>query len=184
VDDQIKQSQCEQEFDDTDPEQWRSFTKLSIRSKRSVVFHILYAAQAYDYGMSAQLVADMFNRGYELDIPLDSDVVQISAFIIEHRDELDAKYRPFLTNWRADRLGVATKLILQYAVWELIHTPIAPSIIINEAVELAKCYAEKDAYKFINGILDEVLKTMPERQKETPSSAGDASQDEKAVSES
>jgi transcription termination factor NusB len=34
------------------------------------------------------------------------------------------------------------------------------NIIINEAIELSKCFAEKDAYKFINGILDEAAKVM------------------------
>jgi N utilization substance protein B len=47
-------------------------------------------------------------------------------------------------------------------------TDTSPTIIINEAVELAKCFAEKDAYKFVNGILDEALKkygkNVPEQE--------------------
>lgn len=75
--------------------------------------------------------------------------------IIEKRDELDEIIKPLLENWRFDRLSVATKLILRYALWEFLYTDTAHTIIINEAVELAQCFAEKDAYRFVNGILDE-----------------------------
>jgi len=34
------------------------------------------------------------------------------------------------------------------------------AIVINEAIELAKCFSEDDAYKFVNGILDELVKGM------------------------
>jgi len=44
------------------------------------------------------------------------------------------------------------------ALWELIQSKAIASIIINEAVELAKIFAEKDAFKFINGILDQYCK--------------------------
>lgn len=165
VDDQINPGMCsEQELDERDPEQWRSFSELSIRAKRALIFHILYAADSYDYAICAQTIVDMFNKGFELDIPLESDVVQTARTIIENRIELDLKYQPYLTNWRAERLGVSTKLIMRYAIWEMLNTPTAPSIVINEAVELAKCFAERDAYKFINGILDELLKTLPSQQ--------------------
>ena len=40
-------------------------------------------------------------------------------------------------------------------------------VAINEAIELAKCFAEKDAYKFVNGILDEAVKKMG-REEEIP----------------
>ena len=168
MDDQIKSGTCvPSDVDEREAEQWKSFDSLSIRAKRSLLFHILYAVQAYDYQVSVASIVDMFNRGFDLDIPLESDLIKMAQSIIDQRDQLDIAYRPYLTNWKADRLGVATKLILQYAVWELINTQMAHSIIINEAVELAKCYAERDAYKFINGILDEVLKAMPDRmQKE------------------
>jgi N utilization substance protein B len=34
-------------------------------------------------------------------------------------------------------------------------------VVINEALELAKIFAEKDGYKFVNGVLDEWAKRNP-----------------------
>jgi transcription antitermination protein NusB len=134
------------------------YSSLSQREKRALIFHILYAAEACDYQVPLQTSVDNINRGFDFDMPLDSPEVMTAQEIIEKKDDLDSAYLPFLSNWRLERIGVCTKLILRYAIWEINNTTTDHKIIINEAVELAKCFAEKDAFKFINGILDEVSK--------------------------
>jgi N utilization substance protein B len=133
---------------------------LSQRDQRAIIFHILYAAESYDYHLSVEAIIDNLNRGFELDIPLESDIAKTAATIIEQRDALDEIYRPFLANWRFERVSTCTKIILRYAIWELFNTDTSRTIVMNEAIELAKCYAEKDAYKFVNGILDEIVKKL------------------------
>ena len=66
--------------------------------------------------------------------------------------------RPLLKNWKLERLGCCTLLILRMAFWELQQENAVTSIVINEAIELAKTFAEKDSYRFVNGILDEACK--------------------------
>jgi len=65
-----------------------------------------------------------------------------------------------LDKWRLERIGVCTHIILWIGLWELMHTDTDSKIIINEAIELAKCFAEKDAYRFVNGILDQAVKKL------------------------
>lgn len=134
------------------------FNDLNRREIRSLIFHLLYAADAFDYQESVEAIIDNFNRGFELDIPPKGELLVTTKSIIELRNSLDEIYKPFLANWRFERLGTCTLLILRYAVWELYNSTMEQRIVINEAVELAKCFAEKDAYKFINGILDRVIK--------------------------
>ncbi len=135
-----------------------SYDDLTRRAVRSLIFHLLYAMESFDYQESLEAIIDNFNRGFELDIPFDSQVGQVCRNVIEQKSELDEVYKKFLANWRFDRIGVSTKLILRFAIWELENTDTDPRIIINEAVELAKAFAEKDAYRFINGILDRFVK--------------------------
>jgi transcription antitermination protein NusB len=131
---------------------------LSQRDIRTLIFYLLYAMEAFDYTVSLESVADNFSRGFHIAISPEGEVFKRSAAIIREREELDQEIKPLLSNWRLERLGYSTRLILRMAVWELKHTDTAASIIINEAIELAKCFAELDAYKFINGVLDEWLK--------------------------
>lgn len=134
------------------------YEDLSRRDIRSLIFHLLYAAEGCDYSTTTDTLFDSFNRGFHLEIPLDSDIYTIAGAVIENRTELDTYYETLFANWRPDRVSVCARLILRLGVWELINTDIDSRIIINEAIELAKCFAEPDAYRFINGLLDRVVK--------------------------
>jgi len=135
---------------------------LSQRDRRALVFHILYSADALDYNSSIEAIAENFAHGYNCVIEKTDEVFLVSQEVIGRRDELDKEILPLLENWKFDRLSVATRLILRYALWEFLYTDMPHTIIINEAVELAQCFAEKDGYRFVNGILDEWRKrNMP-----------------------
>lgn len=131
---------------------------LSRREVRSLIFHLIYAMEGFDYTVSLESIIDMFNRGYGWDIPTDSEVAQIAQAVIDDRLLFDGIIKPLLANWRLERVGLCTKLILRMSVWELKNTETASSIVINEAIELTKCFSEKDAYRFVNGVLDEFCK--------------------------
>lgn len=138
----------------------KSYDDLSRRDVRSLVFHFLYAAEAFNYEESLQSIIDSFNRGFDLNVPLNGELFAIVNDIINNRNELEKIYEPYLANWRSERVSVCTKLILLFAIWELKNTQTDARIIINEAIELAKCFAEEDAYRFVNGILDPVSKEL------------------------
>jgi len=144
-----------------------SYDDLNRREVRSLVFHLLYAMDAFDYESSLDAIVDNFNRGFNLSIPNSSEVFKIADEIIQKRHHLDDEIKPLLHNWRFDRIGVCTKLILRFALWELMTTKTSANIVLNEAIELSKCFAERDAYKFVNGILDEAVKKMG-REAEIP----------------
>ncbi|HJZ23720.1 MAG TPA: transcription antitermination factor NusB [Candidatus Babeliales bacterium] len=143
---------------DSEQQAPKSYDDLSRRDVRSLVFHFLYAAEAFNYEESVESIIDSFNRGFDLNIPLDGELANIVNAIVTARDELEKTYEPYLANWRSERVSVCTKLILLFAIWELKNTETDARIIINEAIELAKCFAEEDAYRFVNGILDPVSK--------------------------
>ncbi len=128
----------------------------SRRKFRSLLFHILYAVDALDYEVTAQDVAEKLNREYETDIDLNGSIVKIVNSIAQQRALLDQTLIPYLQNWKFERIGKCTLLVLRYAIWEFLNTDTSHNIIMNEAVELAKCFSEKDAYKFVNGILDKI----------------------------
>ena len=130
------------------------------RKMRSVLFHILYAADAFDYETSAQEIAANFNREYETNIDLQGDLVMIVNEIGAKRAELDEQIIPFLENWKFERIGRCTLLVLRYAIWEMLYSTTPHTIVINEAIELAKCFAEQDSYKFVNGILDKIYNSV------------------------
>jgi N utilization substance protein B len=132
----------------------------SRRDERVMAFFLIYAIDRFDYTASLSDVLEQFRVGFDVDIPRNSFSVELAKGTIASYTELDEQIKPHLKHWKIERLGCCTRLILRLSLWELMQPDAIPSIVINEAIELAKMFAEKDAYKFINGILDEIHKTL------------------------
>jgi len=73
----------------------------------------------------------------------------------DNRDEINQLISRHAENWRLERMSVIDRNILRLAVYELHYQDEVPtSVVINEAVEIAKRYSTDDSGPFINGILD------------------------------
>ena len=76
-----------------------------------------------------------------------------------HMQEIERSLSSHSHNWRVERMSLVDKNILRIAAFEMQHIADAPArVAINEALEIAKRYAEPDSVGFINGILDAMQK--------------------------
>ncbi len=74
--------------------------------------------------------------------------------VFDHRVELDANIEKYASGWKAERISKTAMAIMRAAMCEILYMPDIPNAAaINEAVELAKRYEEKDTAAFINGVL-------------------------------
>ncbi len=74
-----------------------------------------------------------------------------------HRGGIDHEIERHLKDWRLQRLPRVSLSILRLAIAEMLYgAPGMHSVVINEAVELAKKYGGDDDYQFINGVLGSV----------------------------
>lgn len=81
--------------------------------------------------------------------------------ILSHQEEIDTLIQSVSKNWRLARMAVVDRNILRLAVFELLHEKnIAPAIVINEAIEIAKKYSNEEGAMFVNGLLDAVRKKL------------------------
>lgn len=81
--------------------------------------------------------------------------------ICDHLVTLDDVITLHSHNWRVERMSMVDRNILRIAAYEMQFVPDAPATVaINEALEIAKRYAEPKSVAFINGILD----AMQEKQ--------------------
>lgn len=90
----------------------------------------------------------------EFDVTLDAYGRQLLEEVSCHLADIDDAIRPHLTNWTLERLPRVSLAVLRLSCAELMYLPDLPdSVIINEAVELAKQYGAEDEYAFVNGAL-------------------------------
>jgi len=85
----------------------------------------------------------------------------------DHRAEIDERIRAQAEHWRLERMPAVDRNILRLAVWELLHAPdVPPLVVVDEAVELAKRFGSEQSGRFVNGLLDGVLRTIAAPGKE------------------
>jgi N utilization substance protein B len=89
--------------------------------------------------------------------------------ICEHQEDIDMLISSRSHNWRVERMALVDRNILRIAAFEMRHGDDVPATVaINEALEIAKRYAEPDSVGFINGILDGMQQTEDRGQKTEP----------------
>ncbi len=78
--------------------------------------------------------------------------------VTAHATELDAAFEPYLSR-PLDDLDVLDKTILRLGTYELEYCRDTPfKVVINEAIMLAKAFAQQDSHKFVNGVLDKLVR--------------------------
>ncbi len=86
--------------------------------------------------------------------------------VISDQAKIDNIIQQVSEHWRISRMALVDRNILRMAVFELIYEEkIAPAIVINEAIEIAKKYSGEEAATFVNGILDAVRKDLKDIKK-------------------
>lgn len=81
--------------------------------------------------------------------------------VIVHQDEIDALIRKYAANFDFSRIGAVERNVMRVAVYELKRCPdTPPAVAINEAIEAAKKFGDKDSGKFVNGVLDSIRKEL------------------------
>lgn len=75
--------------------------------------------------------------------------------VLKRKEELDRAISEKLENWELSRVSIVDKTILRIALSELIACPEVPtSVIIDEAIDIARTFSSADAGRFVNGLLD------------------------------
>ncbi len=77
-------------------------------------------------------------------------------------ETIDQSISKLSHNWKLHRLNRVDRNILRLAIAEIINFPNVPAtVILNEAIELAKKYGTENSPAFVNGILDRIHLLQP-----------------------
>jgi transcription antitermination protein NusB len=75
---------------------------------------------------------------------------------VDRVEEIDSLIIAASERWRLDRMSTVDRNILRLAVEELLEGTTPRSVVINEALEVAKRYSTTESTAFVNGVLDAV----------------------------
>jgi N utilization substance protein B len=91
--------------------------------------------------------------------------------VVGNLTAIDERLAKAAENWRLPRMAAVDRSALRMGAYELLYTPdTPPSVVIDEAIELARRFGSADSPAFVNGVLDRLRKdSEPAQESATPS---------------
>ena len=136
--------------------------KISRNQENFIIMTVIYD-ELTDYTAGNSAFRDVNEIILQItDVPLNEHSAYVQnciSSVLSHYGEIVSAFLPHLRGWVWERLPLLTRavLLMSYAHFYYVEK-IDKSIVINVAVDLAKKYIEEKQAKFVNAILDEVLK--------------------------
>ena len=75
---------------------------------------------------------------------------------LEKVESIDDRIRTRAEHWRIERMAIVDRNVLRLAVFEFLFEDTPNTVVINEALEIARRFSTFEATQFINGILDAI----------------------------
>ncbi len=116
----------------------KNIEKIDLQNPKS--FHL---PSLYDYQDEVEFGQDLFNN------------------ILTNNEDLKNHLIGRTPNWDSERIAKIDYAILITSIAELLYFPsIPPKVTINEYIEIAKEFSSPSSGKFINGVLDNLIKDL------------------------
>jgi transcription antitermination protein NusB len=88
--------------------------------------------------------------------------------VLKNIDKIDENIRIRAEHWRISRMAIVDRNVLRLAVYEFLFENTPNTVVINEALEIARRYSTFEATQFINGILDAIKNDLEKKSAVPP----------------
>ena len=91
---------------------------------------------------------------------------ELLDLVASHREEIDAVLTRHARNWTLERMAATDRAVLRLAIAEMLFRPDIPArVVIDEAIEIARRFGDRESGGFVNGVLDAVRRESEKPQK-------------------
>ncbi|MDQ3129636.1 MAG: transcription antitermination factor NusB [Acidobacteriota bacterium] len=127
------------------------------RKARECALQMLFAA---DVGKTpgGVLTSDYWNELGEavIDEKTQEFANNLTLGTLREIKNIDERIKTRAEHWRIERMAIVDRNVLRLAVYEFLYEETPHTVIINEALEIARRFSTFEATQFINGILDAI----------------------------
>jgi N utilization substance protein B len=108
-----------------------------------------------------QIAATFFQNGLEGSTAVVEFARKLVTGTVENVEYIDRLIQRHAEHWRLDRMATVDRNLLRLATEEFLHDQETPkTVVINEAIEIARRFSSQESPQFINGILDSIKKEL------------------------
>ena len=139
-------------------EDYKDLSSSPRRRSREAALLLLFAATSGSDAEGGWSFARNILRDAGLDCHGAVYAMELARQAYDRREECDRLLAAYARDWSPDRFPAVDLAILRLALAELLTGGAAPTVVINEAVELAKKFSAENSSAFVNGMLDNIYK--------------------------
>lgn len=138
------------------------------RKARESALQMLFAADITDAD-KANLTRDFWNElsDFEADEATRNFSNNLALGTLRNIEAIDDTIRTRAEHWRIERMAIVDRNVLRLAVNEFLFEDTPHTVVINEALEIARRFSTYEATQFINGILDAIKHDLEKQIKTT-----------------
>ena len=136
-----------------------SNVKQSRRSAREAVLQALYAIEVGKETKSKALKDILKRESRNHDAK--NFIIELFNASLSNREWCEDQIKSRLNNWEFKRVAILDRLLLIVAIAEIFFIDtVPPKVSISEAIQIAKRYSTEDSSAFVNGVLDNIYKSV------------------------
>ena len=145
----------------------------SRHKAREIALQILYQYDLTAFSgektppQGRDLISDLQHHYEHFTVPdtLREFVGQLVAGTLSELEKIDELLKTHAANWKVPRMSSVDRSLLRMATYEMVFLKEVPeSVVIDEAIELAKDFGTAETPAFINGILDSIKGAQPKQE--------------------
>jgi N utilization substance protein B len=129
----------------------------SRHTGRKLAMQLLFQADIQNADDISGIITDYLTLGkYHEDTK--KWAIKLANGVWDNKETNDKIISNYLKDWDISRVNRIDLNLLRIAIFEIDELKNPPTVVINEAIELAKKYGTDESAKFINGILGTYIK--------------------------
>ncbi len=146
------------------------------RKARESALQMLFAADVAKT-LDSVLTSSYWNElsDAELDEQTREFADKLTVGTLREIEAIDDRIRTRAEHWRIERMAIVDRNVLRLAVYEFLFEETPHTVVINEALEIARRFSTFEATQFINGILDAIKHDL----EKNPAGQSTTTEDEK-----
>ena len=131
--------------------------KITRREAREAIVAVLFSREYTPEKSAEELETD---RVRDFGGREDPYITEAVSGTLANLDAIDALIESSAVGWALGRISRVSRAILRLACYEMLFRPEIPTLVsLNEAVDLSKKFDDENAYSFVNGVLNRVMKS-------------------------
>jgi transcription antitermination protein NusB len=131
------------------------------RRSREIALQVLFQTE-FTSALSGDQALGLYLDNFEAVGEVRDFASQLVKGVWENRTEIDSLIQAHSQSWKVTRMAFVDKNILRIAVFELKflgdHVPF--QVALDEAIEIGKRFGSLESSAFINGVLDNIAKSL------------------------